>query len=216
MWQKAMGASDERVRDLTKEWARGLARACTSRCAPTASTPSTGRSRCVVMANHQSYLDVLALCQALPRCFGFVAKKQLFAVPFFGGVMRALGCVSIDRDRHVQALGTMREAGRTVAAGTTIALFPEGTRGPGDRILRLKKGAFYLAQLAGVPTVPIGIRGSAALMPRRNTGIRPGIIEVYVGAPLPPPPPDEAAARLALMKRVRAELSLLAAVPAID
>jgi 1-acyl-sn-glycerol-3-phosphate acyltransferase len=214
--QKALGASDERVRDLTKEWAQGLCSRMNIEVRASGVDAIDWSQPCVVMANHQSYLDVLALFYALPRCFGFVAKKQLFAVPFFGGVMRALGCVSVDREKHVEALGTMRDAGRIVAAGTTIAVFPEGTRGPGDRILRLKKGPFYLAQLAGVPTVPIGIRGSAALMPRQNTGIRPGTIEVHVGAPLPPPAPGEAAARLALMKTVRTELSQLAGVPALD
>ncbi len=63
---------------------------------------------------------------------------------------------------------------------TTIAVFPEGTRSPGDRIKPLKKGAFHLAQLAQVEVLPM-IRNAAALMPRQNTGIHPGVIEVHVG-----------------------------------
>ena len=216
MLQKALGADDDRVRDLTKEWALGMSSRMDIEVRAHGIDTIDWSQPCVVMANHQSYLDVLALYHALPRCFGIVAKKQLFSVPFFGGVMRALGCVSVDREKHNEALGSMRDAARTVAAGTTIAVFPEGTRSPGDRILRLKKGPFYLAQLAGVPTVPIGIRGSATLMPRQNTGIRPGVIEVHVGTPLPPPPPGDSAARAALVTRVRAELSRLAAVPALD
>ena len=145
-----------------------------------------------------------------------VAKKELFSIPFFSGVMRAVGCVPVDRARRVKAMTTMREAARTVAAGTTIAVFPEGTRSLGDRVARLKRGPFYLAQLAQVPTLPIGIRGTGALMPRQNTGIRPGVIEVHVGTLLPPPAPNDAAGRDALMAQVRAELSRLAAVPAID
>ncbi len=214
--QKALGGTDDRVRELTKEWAHGMCSRMDIQVRAHGVDQIDWSRPCVVMANHQSYLDVLALYHALPRCFGFVAKKGLFAVPFFGGVMRALGCVSVDREKHVEALAHMREAAGAVAAGTTIAIFPEGTRSRGDGILRLKKGPFYLAQLAGVPTVPVGIRGSAALMPRQNTGIRPGVMEVHVGAPLPPPPPGDTAARVALMKRVRSELCQLAAVPAID
>jgi 1-acyl-sn-glycerol-3-phosphate acyltransferase len=168
------------------------------------------------MANHQSYLDVLALYRVLPRCFGFIAKKQLFSLPFFAGVMRALGCVPIDRASRTDALASMKQAAEIVRAGTTIAVFPEGTRTPGDRIAPLKKGAFHLVQLAQVPSVPIGIRGAGALMPRQNTGIRPGVIEVHVGPPIPPPPPDDDEARLALRDQVRAELCRLAALPAID
>jgi 1-acyl-sn-glycerol-3-phosphate acyltransferase len=159
---------------------------------------------------------VLALYRALPYIFGFVAKKQLFSVPFFGGVMRAVRCVPVDRQRRVEAMGAMREAAQTVAAGTTINVFPEGTRSPGDRIAPLKKGPFYLAQLAGVPVVPVGIRGTAALMPRQNTGIRPGVVEVHVGEPIAPPPPEDTKGRKALMARVREELSRLAAVPPLD
>jgi 1-acyl-sn-glycerol-3-phosphate acyltransferase len=169
----------------------------------------------VLMANHQSYLDVMALYRVLPLCFGFIAKKGLYTVPFFAGVMDAVGCVPIDRAHRTDALASMNKAARIVSAGSTIAVFPEGTRSLGDRIAPLKKGSFHLVQLAQVPALPIGIRGAGALMPRRNTGIRPGVIEVHVGEPIPPPPPDDNEARVALMARVRSELSRLAALPEI-
>src|SRR5207248_1703219 len=69
----------------------------------------------VVMANHQSYLDVLALFTALPKTFGVVAKKELFYIPFFAGVMRALGCVSVDRSKRVDAI-VARGSGRVAQA----------------------------------------------------------------------------------------------------
>jgi 1-acyl-sn-glycerol-3-phosphate acyltransferase len=220
MIRKALGGGDDVVRDLTKEWAVGLAERMHIEVRAHGLDNVDWSRPCVVMANHQSYLDVLALYRALPRILGFVAKKQLFAVPFFGGVMRAVGCVPVDRQRRVEAMSSMRDAARIVAAGSSIAVFPEGTRSRGDRIAPLKKGPFYLAQLAEVPTVPVGIRGTAALMPRENTGIRPGVIEVYVGTPIPASSPEVSAdgsgGRTALMARVREELSRLAAVPTLD
>ncbi len=218
MLRKALGDDDEVVRDLTKQWAEGLCERMRIDVRAHGIDRVDWARPCVVMANHQSYLDVLALYRAFPYIFGFVAKKQLFAVPFFGGVMRALRCVPVDRQRRVEAMGAMREAARMVAAGSTIAVFPEGTRSDGDRIAPLKKGPFYLAQLAAVPTVPVGIRGTAALMPRANTGVRPGVVEVHVGEPIPPLPSSDAntKGRKALMARVREELSRLAAVPALD
>jgi 1-acyl-sn-glycerol-3-phosphate acyltransferase len=212
--RKALGGGDEIVRTMTKEWADGMCDRMEIEVRVHGVDAIDWSAPCVVMANHQSYLDVLALYRALPRIFGFVAKKQLFSVPFFGGVMRAVGCVPVDRRKQVEAMSSMSEAARMVAAGSTIAVFPEGTRSDGDRIAPLKKGPFYLAQLAAVPTVPVGIRGTAALMPRRNTGIRGGVIEVYAGSPLPPVPMDDKPAREALIRRVRADLSELAAVPA--
>lgn len=216
MWEKALGAPDERVRELTKQWADGLRARAGVEVRSFGVEHLTSSSPFILMANHQSYLDVLALYSASPRIFGFIAKKQLFSVPFFGGVMRADGCVPIDREQRKQAFDSVRAAAAQVAAGATIAVFPEGTRSPGDRIAPLKKGPFHLAQLAGVPVVPVGIRGTAALMPRSNTRLLPGVVEVHVGVPIAPIPGTNAAARKALMARVREDLSRLAAVPAID
>jgi len=214
MLEKGLGASDDRVRDLTKQWAEGLRARMGIEIRASGVADIDWSTPCIVMANHQSYLDVLALHHALPRCFGIVAKSELFAVPFFGGVMRSLGCVEVDRAKTGEAIGALREAALRVRAGSTVAIFPEGTRSPGDRIAPLKKGAFLLAQLAEVPTIPIGIRGSAALMPRENTGIRPGVIELRAGPPIPPAGPG-GAERRALMARVRGELSRLSGLPPI-
>jgi 1-acyl-sn-glycerol-3-phosphate acyltransferase len=216
MLEKALGAGDERVRDLIKVWAAGLCERMRIEVRAEGVEQVDWSSPCVLMANHQSYLDVMALYRALPRCFGFVAKRGLYTVPFFAGVMRAVGCVPIDRSSRVDALTSMRAAARILRSGNPIAIFPEGTRTRGDRIAPLKKGAFHLVQLAQVPCVPIGIRGAGALMPRQNTGIRPGVIEVHVGPPISPPPRDDHQGRAEMMARVRAELSRLAALPQID
>ena len=216
MRAKALGASDARVRDYVKAWSVGL-RAHVDIDVRGFGLEAIDWSRTyVIMANHASYLDVLALYSALPRIVGFVAKKELYRIPFFNGVMRAVGCVPVDRSKHSQAVDALREAADAVHAGTTIAVFPEGTRSRGDRIQPLKKGPFHLVQMAQVEVLPIGIRGAAALMPRENTSMRSGVIEVHAGTPLPPPVPGDAAARKALSDQVRAELSRLAAVPMID
>jgi 1-acyl-sn-glycerol-3-phosphate acyltransferase len=216
MLDKALGGGDDRVREVTKEWAVGLSERMGIAVSERGADAIDWSVPMVLMANHQSYLDVMALYRVLPRCFGFVAKKPLYSLPFFAGVMRALGCVPIDRASRTDALASIRRAAELVRGGSTIAVFPEGTRSRGDRVAPLKKGAFHLVQLAQVPTLPIGIRGAAALMPRENTGIWPGAIEVHVGTPIPPPPPRDARARLALMERVRAELCRLSELPAVD
>ena len=214
MFEKAFGAEDDRVRELTKDWAQGLSERMHIEVRAHGVDTIDWSAPCVVMANHQSYLDVLALYHALPRCIGFVAKKPLFSVPLFGGVMRSLGCVPVERARRADAASSVKDAAARVRAGASIAVFPEGTRSAGDRIAPLKKGPFLLAQLAGVPAIPVGIRGSGALMPRKNTGIRPGVIEVFAGKPIPLTARG-GAARTALMAQVRAELSRLADLPAI-
>lgn len=216
MRAKALGASDARVCEYVKEWSVGL-RERTGIEVRAFGIEAIDWSRTyVIMANHASYLDVLALYSTLPRIVGFVAKKELYYIPYFNGVMRAVGCVPVNRSKHKEAVEALREAAEMVHAGRTIAVFPEGTRSRGDRVQPLKKGPFHLVQMAQVEVLPIGIRGAAALMPRQNTYIRPGVIEVHVGTPLPPPAPNDAEARRALTDRVRAELSRLADAPMID
>lgn len=212
----ARGASADRVRELTREWAVGFSQRTEVEVSVFGAELLDAGTPRILMANHQSYLDVLALYRALPIPFGFIAKKQLFALPLFGGVMRSLGCVAVDRENREQAVGAMDEAGARIRAGATIVVFPEGTRSAGDRIAPMKKGPFYLAQRAGVPVVPIGIRGTERAMPRENTGLWPGRVEVHVGPPIPPIAGEGAEERHALMERVRAELSRLADRPMRD
>jgi 1-acyl-sn-glycerol-3-phosphate acyltransferase len=215
MLEKALGRDDDRVRVLAKEWARGMRSRLRIDVQAEGFDAVDWSRPYVVMANHQSYLDVLALFSALPKTFGVVAKAELFRIPFFAGVMNALGCVSVDRSKRVDAIATMREAADRVRAGTTIAVFPEGTRSRGDRIQPLKRGPFHLARLAGVPALPVGIRGTHALMPRENTGIRSGTIHIACGAPIAPPA-SSGAKMSRFVGDVRDALGRLAGVPLMD
>lgn len=215
MVDKALFRDDERVRELTKRWAVGL-RARLGIQVRAEGFESVDWSRpYIVMANHQSYLDVLALFSAMPRTFGVVAKKELFSIPFFSGVMRAIGCIPIDRTNRADSVASLRDVAAEVGAGRTIAVFPEGTRSRGDRIQPLKTGSFHLARLAKVPVLPIGIHGSHALMPRENRGISAGTIQIRCGSPIEPP--ASSGRRLkACVEQVRSELGRLARVPLLD
>lgn len=216
LMEQTRGASSAQLADIAKEWSVGLPRRMGIEILSWGVERVDWSKPCVVLANHSSYLDTMALYRVVPRPMGFVGKKSLFAIPLFGGVARALGCVPIDRTDRSRAVESVREAAALVRKGSAIAVFPEGTRGPGDRILELKKGPFYLIEEARVPVVPIGIRGTARLMPRTNTSIRPGVIEVHVGDAIPPSDTPGREARAALRKRVREELSRLADMPMID
>lgn len=216
MYEKARGKSDDRVRELTKEWSFGIRDVLGVEVRAHGFDEIDWSAPYIIMANHQSYLDVVALYSAFPKTFGIVAKKQLFAIPFFSGVMRALGCVEVDRDKRAEAMSAMKAAGEQVRSGTSIAVFPEGTRSRGDRVAPLKKGPFYLAQAAGVPALPVGIRGTHALMPRENTKILSGVVEVYAGKPIPCPTSSSGKARAQFIATVRAEIARLAGVPMVD
>ena len=154
MLRKALGEPDEMVRDMTKQWAVGLCERMKIEVVAHGLDKVDWDRPCAIMANHQSYLDVLALYRALPHIFGFVAKKQLFSVPFFGGVMRGVRCVPVDRSKRVEAMSAMREAAEHVAAGTTITVFPEGTRSKATASSRSRRARFTSCSSRASPPCP--------------------------------------------------------------
>jgi 1-acyl-sn-glycerol-3-phosphate acyltransferase len=138
----------------------------------------------VVMANHQSYADIVAIFQVLPIIPGFLAKSELKRVPFLATALRAGGHVVIDRDRHESAMQTIDSAAEQVRGGKTVLIFPEGTRSSEKTIADFKSGGFRLARSAGVPIIPVGLRGSGDVGPKKSFLFYPGKIEVHIGAPL--------------------------------
>jgi 1-acyl-sn-glycerol-3-phosphate acyltransferase len=166
----------------------------------------------VVMANHQSYADIVALFMVLPIIPGFLAKSELKAVPFLGAALRAGGHVVIDRKKHDSAMQTIDSAAEQVRGGKTVLIFPEGTRSATETIAPFKSGGFRLARSAEVPIVPVGLRGSGRVGPKNSLLFRPGHIEVHIGAPIS----VEALAstdHAELMQQVRAKVSELSAMP---
>jgi len=139
----------------------------------------------VFVMNHQSNLDIPAACAALPVNIRFVAKRSLAFIPFVGWYMWLAGMIFVNRSDRASAVSSMRRAGERIRAGANILTYPEGTRSRGGNILPFKKGTFVLALEAGVPIVPIAIEGSRAVQPSDDWTIRPGVIRVKVGAPIP-------------------------------
>jgi 1-acyl-sn-glycerol-3-phosphate acyltransferase len=139
------------------------------------------RDRAVIyMANHQSNFDILALYAGLPVQFRWLAKEELFRIPLFGFAMRRSGYIPLDRSGRKKALHSMTEAARRIAEGTSVIVFPEGTRSPDGSILPFKKGGFMLAQQAGASIVPVAIEGCGDVMPKNSRWIRRGKIRVRI------------------------------------
>ena len=167
----------------------------------------------VVMANHASYADIVALFIALPVIPGFMAKRELLRVPFLAAALRAGGHVIVDRGQHDKAMQAVESAARQVREGRTVLVFPEGTRGDSETIGSFKSGGFRLARSAGVPIVPVGLRGTARIGPKRSVLFWPGKIEVHIGEPLLPAE-VQSLDHPALVNRVRGRIVALSGIPA--
>ncbi|MDH0730346.1 1-acyl-sn-glycerol-3-phosphate acyltransferase [Pseudomonas sichuanensis] len=110
---------------------------------------------CVIIANHQSNYDLFIIGQVVPRRTVAIGKKSLGWVPLFGQLFWLGGNVLIDRKNSFQARQALQATTRTLQHDTSIWVFPEGTRNPGEQLLPFKKGAFHMALEAGVPIVPV-------------------------------------------------------------
>jgi 1-acyl-sn-glycerol-3-phosphate acyltransferase len=146
---------------------------------------------CVIVANHASYLDGIAMQAALPPRFTFVIKKEMVRVPLASLLLRRLGSEFVDRQNRNAGAADARRVVRKATAGQAIGFFPEGTfvREPG--LAKFHAGAFVTATRAGLPVVPAVIRGTRAILPAEAALPRPGAIEIDVLPALAPPASDE-------------------------
>lgn len=148
--------------------------------------PERGWDRpAIYVMNHQSTLDIPAAFAVLPVDLRFIAKHTLRKVPFLGWYMSWTGMVFVDRSNSTQAVGTLNAAAERVRGGISLLAYPEGTRSRDGRILPFKKGPFVLALQAGVPIVPVAVQGSLRVMPSGLKPLRPGVIRIALGAPIP-------------------------------
>ncbi|BBO89392.1 lysophospholipid acyltransferase family protein [Desulfosarcina ovata] len=138
----------------------------------------------IYMANHQSNADIPLLLGRLPVQFRWLAKAELFRIPIFGRAMRGVGYISIDRSNRKSAFESLTRAARTIRDGTSVLIFPEGTRSPDGNLLPFKKGGFVLAVDSGVPIVPIVIRGTRDIVPKGHFMIRPTPVRMEILDPL--------------------------------
>lgn len=138
----------------------------------------------VFLFNHQSQLDVIILGALLRQDFTGVAKIDLSHDPVFAPVGYLMDVAYIDRGNTAQARKALKPVVDALKGGRSIAIAPEGTRSPTDRILPFKKGAFHIAMQAGVPLVPIVIRNAGELMRPHAVFMAPGRLDVKVLEPI--------------------------------
>lgn len=114
------------------------------------------RSPSIVVANHISYLDPVAILSRLPAFS--IAKREVARWPFVGGLATRLGMVPYARGDACDGARVLRRCEAYLDEGHSVLAFPEGTTTRGRTLARFHRGAFYLAQRCGVPVLPIVLR----------------------------------------------------------
>ena len=125
----------------------------------------------VMVANHQSFLDILILFR-LFRHFKWVSKAEMFRIPAIGWNMALNRYVKLRRGSPESIALMMAACEKHLAEGSSIMIFPEGTRSEDGRLRSFKHGAFTLARSAKVPLLPIVVEGTAHALPKHGFVLR--------------------------------------------
>ena len=130
----------------------------------------------IIISNHQSHLDLLSIIAMSPRVVA-ITNKWVWNFPFYAPVIRYLEFYPIadgldNGEEHVRSL---------MARGYSVLIFPEGTRSADNKILKFRRGAFYLAERVNADIVPIYLDGPGRVLNKRRLEFNPGTISVKVG-----------------------------------
>ena len=139
----------------------------------------------IFVGNHCSMADIMTFQGYIGHDFRWIAKKELFAIPIFGSGMNAVDFIPIDRSHGREAMKSLIEAAERIAKGSSVILFPEGTRSLDGHLQPFKTGAIMLALKAGVEVVPVGFNGTHQVLPKGRLLSRGGEVVLRIGAPMP-------------------------------
>jgi len=170
---------------IGRVWGRCLLSACRIKVSVQGRSNIKPSGTYIFMSNHQSNVDIPVLQTFLPCHFKWLAKAELFRIPFFGFILKRAGYISIDRFGRESAIDSLARAAEKIKNGISVLIFPEGSRSIDGNIRSFKKGGFFLAVDSGVPVVPVILHGTGAIMSKK-TGVRVnrGNVVVEIGKPI--------------------------------
>lgn len=140
----------------------------------------------VFMSNHLSFLDGPLLMTILDRPARVIVKRFVFRIPILGLGMRFSGYVPLDREGAGVGRRSIARAAQWIKEkGYSFLIYPEGTRSFNGKLLRFRRGGFFLALESGAPIVPVSVKGTYELMPRGKWLVRKGPVQITFHEPIP-------------------------------
>jgi len=173
---------------------------------------------CVLVANHASYLDGIVVVAALPGelssagYFSFVAKRELLDSFVSRTYLQHIGSDFVERFESQRSVEDVKQVAHSLQSGRSPVFFPEGTFSRIPGLMPFRMGAFVVAAEAGVPVVPVSIRGTRSILRDGNWFPRRGIITVTIGKPIAPEGKNWPEA-IRLRNKARAEILRLCGEP---
>ncbi|MDY0327229.1 MAG: lysophospholipid acyltransferase family protein [Arcobacteraceae bacterium] len=136
------------------------------------------------LINHQSLLDIVMLEYLHTKNIAWVAKLEIEKLPFFGHIIKAPKMISVDRENKAGLIQLIKDVENRISQGRPIAIFPEGTRSDGKKMLPFKSGAKIVANKFGLKVQPVVILGSRDRLDSVNLRATSGKIKVIFLEPL--------------------------------
>lgn len=143
----------------------------------------------ILASNHLSFIDSVVITLFARRPVSFLAKDTYFTGTGVKGFasrvfFRGIGAIPVSRGAGQAAQDALDAGLGLLEAGEAFAIYPEGTRSRDGRLYRGKTGVAWLALTAGVPVVPVALKGTNEVQPIGSRGIRPAKVTIQFGAPL--------------------------------
>lgn len=191
-----------------RSWSRWLLRLAGIRVQLSGSEHVQPGQRYIYVANHASLFDIPVLLATVPDNIRIMYKRELASIPVFGWGLRMSPFIAVDRDNSREAAAQIEQAVQSMRSGSSVVVFPEGTRSADGSVGDFKRGAFTLAARAGRPLVPVALVGTATVMPARTWRLKGGTVRCIVLPPveLPKDMPSRADERRA-MEHVHARIA---------
>jgi len=138
----------------------------------------------IIIANHQSYFDIISISAYIPLQIRWVSKESVFNIPFIGQFMKAMGYIALPRERLKSSVTVIRDKARVIDG--CPAIFPEGTRSYDGSVQRFKRGFVILAEELGLDVLPVVVWGTINIMRRGEILVTPfRKVKLRVLSPIP-------------------------------
>lgn len=139
---------------------------------------------CVFVSNHQGAFDIFLIYGFLGVPFKWVMKEGIGKIPFVGAACRAAGFIFVENKKGGGSVQVIRKAERYLANGTSIVIFPEGSRTYDGKMIRFRKGAYQLAADLKLPLVPITLNGPFEILPIGSLNLKRHRMELIIHPPV--------------------------------
>jgi 1-acyl-sn-glycerol-3-phosphate acyltransferase len=139
----------------------------------------------VFAPNHTSYVDIPVILGCIPHNICLVLRSSLTRIPVWGWSLLVSPFIIMDRSRPAKSKKSIAKAIAKINAGSSVLLFPEGTRTPDGNLHPFKRGAFHLAYQSGAKVLPVALIGTFDVLPRQKKLPRTNMkVTVRIGEPL--------------------------------